>query len=452
VAYALDPATGTWLRWFRYAAGAEPEISSAADIKPPDINTLDKLQPGQQLMALGALKKYTAQDFLGADPLEDSEYGHIVFATDRDGDWDIYRMYGDGAKQQELTFTDNAEDEIQPAWSPDGLYIAFASNRDRDGDTDPEDDFDIYVMDNRGGTVKPLFGPGTGQKMGGDQFNPFWWPDGDKICYEDLWGCGLSSPCWSIDCVPWPPPQGWAWNSGETYACEADWHITLKSGDLRCHGTNARNGDWAAPFYPKQGKSGIAFTYECDADGGQVDQLCGFQLRHWGKSAFDEDWWHFDRDALGMPSRIDPAFAPGSLILALASNDPRQDWTESVLDYNPADFNLDIWLYRGSWMSSMSYAISHKTLGIGTEWKEYTLRITNDPADDRQPTWSPGEVYIAFVSDRTGTDQIYRIYNGGTTWKGPWGYETQLTFAGRNRDPDWWEGIYRSAWSCQGAP
>jgi Tol biopolymer transport system component len=44
--------------------------------------------------------------------------------------------------------TDHLEYDLSPAWSPDGTRIAFASNRDGDSD--------IYVMDADGGNVQQL--------------------------------------------------------------------------------------------------------------------------------------------------------------------------------------------------------------------------------------------------------------------------------------------------------
>ena len=36
-------------------------------------------------------------------------------------------------------------------------------------------------------------------------------------------------------------------------------------------------------------------------------------------------------------------------------------------------------------------------------------RLTDDPATERQPRWSPDQRRIAFVSDRTGLNQIYLL-------------------------------------------
>jgi hypothetical protein len=455
VAYALDSATGTWQRWFRYAADTEADISHAAGSKPADINTLDKLKPGQQLMALGhigPLQEYTAYHFLPADPLEDSESGHIVFSSDRDGDADIYRMYGDGANQIELTHNDNAED-IQPAWSPDGLYIAFASNQDRedDDDTDPENSFNIYVMDNVGARVKSLFTT----HYAVDQFNPFWSPDDDKICYDQTAGCGFSSSCWEIVCLDWPPPEG-GWGPseggfrppGQSYVCENTWNTTFKETAMSgCNNIDSKNGDWARGWSELWGRFEADFTYECNtASGDPVDVLCDMR---W----VEDRGWTFDYWLVGLGvSSFDPAWAPGDFPLALASNapweklccgsfadtdDPREKLCcGSFVDTQPTDFN--IWL-----LSEPAFADS---------FPESSLRITDDPATDRQPTWSPGGFEIAFVSDRSGTDQIYTIHNGGPSWKGPWGNVTPLTSTGRNVDPDWFEGLYRKIFSCPAAP
>ena len=66
--------------------------------------------------------------------------GRIAFASDRDGNYDIYLMNADGTGLTRLT--DNDADDWHPAWSPDGQRIAFASERDGN--------YDIYLLDERG--------------------------------------------------------------------------------------------------------------------------------------------------------------------------------------------------------------------------------------------------------------------------------------------------------------
>src|SRR2546426_117937 len=60
----------------------------------------------------------------------------IAFASDRDGNWEIYVMNADGSDPVRLT--DNVASDLYPGWSPDGSKITFES--DRDGNSE------IYVM------------------------------------------------------------------------------------------------------------------------------------------------------------------------------------------------------------------------------------------------------------------------------------------------------------------
>jgi Tol biopolymer transport system component len=61
----------------------------------------------------------------------------IVFASARDGDFEIYVMDGDGDNVRQLTETDaegvTEAREGAPKWSPDGSRIVFTSTRDHEG-------------------------------------------------------------------------------------------------------------------------------------------------------------------------------------------------------------------------------------------------------------------------------------------------------------------------------
>ena len=57
----------------------------------------------------------------------------IAFASDRDGNWEIYVVNADGSGLVRLT-NDPAADST-PSWSPDGRRIAFTSTRDGNAET-----------------------------------------------------------------------------------------------------------------------------------------------------------------------------------------------------------------------------------------------------------------------------------------------------------------------------
>ena len=69
----------------------------------------------------------------------------IAFTRYRDGDAEVFVMNADGTNQHQLTY--NSQDDGLPSWSPDGAQIAFQSNRDGDEE--------IFVMNPDGTNHAP---------------------------------------------------------------------------------------------------------------------------------------------------------------------------------------------------------------------------------------------------------------------------------------------------------
>jgi TolB protein len=99
----------------------------------------------------------------------------IVFASKRDGNWEIYTVHPDGSALTRLT-NDPAFDST-PVFSPDGRTIAFTSDRG----TNPEHPSHLFVMNADGTNVRQI-------STGEDDSTPDYSPDGRRIAYVGFTG------------------------------------------------------------------------------------------------------------------------------------------------------------------------------------------------------------------------------------------------------------------------
>ena len=168
------------------------------------------------MKADGSVTRLTNNHFFDGFPTFSPDGQKIVFASDRDGNREIYVMNADGSGVQRLTTTDPTADDRYPSWSPDGSKILFVSNRDGDSE--------IFVMNADGSNPTQL----TNNVAGDDE--PRFSSDGTKIVFTS----NRDAP------DPRSPTSHW-----EIYSMNAD-----GSAPTRLTSDQASNG-W--PMFSKDG-------------------------------------------------------------------------------------------------------------------------------------------------------------------------------------------------------
>jgi Tol biopolymer transport system component len=190
----------------------------------------------------------------------------VVFSADFDGEFRIWAADVNGSRLRKLSTTlSNAEStaHLEPAWSPDGRYIAYTSEA---GATT-----DIWVMQTDGGHAIRL------TSSSGKNNQPAWSPDGAKIAFisdragtRDVW---LMNPDGSQqqrlttspgeENNPHFAPSGDRVVFSETANGSASIRVINRDGS----GLRSLTANGFYDFEPHWGAPGIAFSSNRDGSG-----------------------------------------------------------------------------------------------------------------------------------------------------------------------------------------
>jgi len=118
------------------------------------------------------LRRLTMGDWDDVAPAVSPDGNWLAFSSNRSGQFDLYRMSLETGKVEQLTNT--PEYESSPSWSPDGLWLAYES----------------YIADEDGGSLEILIRPVDGSQPAlrltddpAADFEPTWSPGGREIVY-----------------------------------------------------------------------------------------------------------------------------------------------------------------------------------------------------------------------------------------------------------------------------
>lgn len=333
---------------------------------------------------------------------------------------------------------------FQPAWSPDGARVAFASYRS-DGASD------VFFISAAGGTAQPITN-GPGEKV-----EPDWSPDGKLIVYAG--NAGGNWAVWSVPAEGGQPKRltehaadEWSprWSAdGQWIFFSTNWSI---DGDINIWKIRASGGDPVAvtafrsdEFSTAPSPDGKRIAYLTDMTGLWVMDLTTGTTTNVarGEGFHDIISWSPDGKTLvvgrdphpavikkiGVDGTVfDAAFAKKSSAYA---PDISPDGRQIAFHMIDEDGNADIWT------SALDGSAP--------------IRMTDHPAVDFYPAWSPDGRWISFMSRREGS-------KGGDIWKmsAAGSAPQRLTSMNVARFPRWCRGgedlVFQSDISADGKP
>jgi len=277
--------------------------------------------------------------------------GQIAFASDRDGNGEIYVMNTDWSNQHNLT--NHPAADWHPTWSPDGTRIAFCSVRDGN--------IEIYVMDGDGSNVRRLT-----NHIGLDQF-PSWSPDGSHIAFVSNrdGNCGI-------------------------YVMDAD-----GANIRRLVQANAGLTEYQQPAWSPDGTriafdshlDGLYEIYVVNSDGSNLRRLTynpctGSELEGGCDHAYDEQpTWAGDSARIAFISSRD-----GNWEIYVMNADGTD---QHNLTNHPADDWEPAWSPDGTQIAFVSVRDGNHEIYVMDADGSNVRNLTNHPAHDGSPAWSP---------------------------------------------------------------
>ena len=345
----------------------------------------------------------------------------FVFASRHNGNWDIYRQVVGERSATNLT-EGSQSSEFQPAFSPDGKSIAFLSSRDTGG---------IFVMNSDGSQVTHLTDSG---------FNPSWSPDGRELALAE--------------------DNVWDFENRNTYPSASRlWAINVETRQRRVITEHdAVQPDWSPhgqrlAFWGEQ-KGGHRDIWTVAASGGEPTPVTDDAFIDWNPVwSPDGDYLYFlsnrggemnlwrvmidektgalrgAPEAANLPNNCQQvSFARNGSSLIYGQNTRSENLWQ--IDFDPVSGQvrgvataLTQGLKRYTFFSLAPDEQSFVYLARGEPQQDLFVadrtgaplkRLTDDAAQDIIPRWSPDGSWIAFLSDRGGKYEIWKVRPDGT--------------------------------------
>lgn len=323
----------------------------------------------------------------------------IAFASNRNGGNDIYVIPSDGGESRRVTW--HSGSDVPSSWSPDGRWILLRTSRD-------DSNNGIYAIDVKTGQTRQLFL--DMMNIGSPEMSP----DGKDLLYQRLNG------------FPWNRPRYQGSGAAQL------WTYDLNSGKRTQIRNNGFQHLW--PHYSGDGKSVYCVTvtdktpsshridetpsvftdsvertpnvYRVDLNG-RAQRLTHF-VGHSGTRFLTVNAGKIAFEKSGEVYTLSQAGEPTKLSITAILDDKSMTEERLTLTTGADDLALSPKGDRIAFSVRGEIWVVPTKKGKGPNADD-AVQLTDYPGSDDQPLWNPDGKSLFFLSDRNGANQIHTL-------------------------------------------